>query len=127
MRDVGREYWTFDYDVHTVAEGAKIKLLYHTARLKWWEDKKKEIMETIKKEGLEIDESVAKGYSNSARDTQVLIRNDLRRDLTECVDKLNEHKEKMKEYDAWFAVLTAQPSDSVLFLTSKDWHYFFGK
>jgi len=67
-------------------------------------------------------------YSNAGlgRGAQVNIRNDLVRDLQECVGKTQEHREKVKQYDSWTQVLASQGSAS-FDLQQADWLFFFGK
>lgn len=121
-----RQEWKFSYQASKLLDASKAKLAFHTDRLDWWEKKKTEVLETVKAEGLEIDESVALGYSNSGRSTSVNIRNDLLRDLNECVSKIEEHKSKVKVYDSWIQVLSSQ-GDASFDLHQDDWLFFFGK
>jgi hypothetical protein len=121
-----RNQWEFPYTADKLLDAAKTKSAFHSERLTWWEDKNKHVMETIKAEGLEIDESVALGYSNSGRHTSVQVRNDLLRDLNECTQKTEEHKGKLKDYDAWIEVLASQGQSSFT-LHQEDWLFFFGK
>ncbi len=121
-----RESWEFPYTADKLLEAATAKSTFHTERLNWWESKKTEVLNTIKAEGLEIDESVALGYSNSGRNTSVNIRNDLLKDLNECTQKTSEHKVKLQDYDAWIQVLASQGQSSFP-LHQQDWLFFFGK
>lgn len=121
-----RVKWEFSYAADKLLEAATAKNKFHTERLDWWGKKKEEVMTTIKAEGLEIDESVAFGYSNSARQTGVSVRNDLLADLNECVGKITEHKALVKDYDAWIQVLASQ-GQSTFALHQDDWLFFFGK
>lgn len=122
-----RGSWKFSYTADKLLDAAKKKLEWHTARKVWWTNKKEEVMTTIKAEGLEIDESVAfKMSSNYNRNTTVNIRNDLLKDLDECVGKMDEHAHKIKDYDAWVQVLGSQGQAS-LDLYQDDWLFFFGK
>lgn len=123
---MNREAWEFPYTADKLLEAATVKSAFHTERLAWWEDKKKEVMDKIRAEGLEIDESVALGYSNSGRHTSVSVRNDLLTDLNECAQKTVEHKSKLQDYDAWMQVLASQGS-AMFALHQGDWLYFFGK
>ncbi len=121
-----RDKWNFPYTADKLHDAAIAKHEFHTARLAWWTKKKEEVMTQIKAEGLEIDESVALGFSNSGRNTSVSVRNDLLRDLNECVAKVNEHTAKVKDYDAWIQVLKSQGQSS-FDLNQDDWLFFFGK
>jgi len=121
-----RDKWTFPYAADKLLEAARAKLDFHASRLEWWKKKKEEVLTQIKAEGLEIDESVALGYSNSMRNTSVNVRNDLLTDLNECVQKINEHKHKMTDYHAWIQVLASQ-GQAGFDLHQDDWLFFFGK
>jgi hypothetical protein len=120
-----RHEWKFEYTSDEVLVGVNVKLKHHRSRYNWWLDKKDEVMKIVREEGLEIDESVAQGYSNSGRGPQVMVRVDLQRDLTECVQKIDEHKRKVAEYESWEEVLRANSQS--LKLNQDDWLYFFGK
>ncbi len=111
---------------------AQTKKGWHEGRLKWWGDKRDEIKEKIRSEGIEIDESVAFGSENymnnksTHRGASVSIRNDLVQDLNECVNKVSEHQNKIKDYDAWEQVLASQ-GQATFDLYQDDWLFFFGK
>ncbi|MCW2228119.1 hypothetical protein [Bradyrhizobium elkanii] len=129
---MNRSSWKFTYTADKLFAAADAKKDWHMERLKWWSDKRKEVEATIRSEGIEIDESVAANigslnYSNSVhRGPSVNIRNDLVRDLSECVSKTQEHEAKCREYDAWMQVLGSQGQAS-LDLNQDDWLFFFGK
>lgn len=129
---MNRDDWKFPYTADKLLAAATDKKAFHEGRLTWWEGKRKEVEATIRSEGIEIDESVAANfggtYSNAGlgRGAQVNIRNDLVRDLQECVGKTSEHREKVKQYDAWAQVLASQGQAS-FDLHQDDWLFFFGK
>lgn len=124
--------WKFSYTADKLLAAALIKKDWHEGRLKWWAAKRDEVKETIKAEGIEVDESVAFGtdafYSHKSghRGASVSIRNDLVKDLTECVQKAAEHQSKVKDYDAWIQVLGSQ-GQTTFDLNQDDWLFFFGK
>ena len=122
-----RHQWTFSYPADTLLKAATTKHEFHDQRLGWWTTKKSEVLDKIRAEGLEIDESVAVGYSNkSGRETSVNVRIDLLRDMNECAQKIVEHTAKVKDYDAWIQVLTSQ-GQTYFSLHQEDWLFFFGK
>lgn len=128
---MNRDEWKFAYTAEKLLEAATAKKTFHEGRLTWWTDKQKEVEATIRSEGIEIDESVAIGTSNYAnsftgRGANVTIRNDLVRDLQECVSKAQEHREKVRGYDAWIQVLASQ-GRAAFDLHQDDWLFFFGK
>jgi len=126
-----REEWNFDYATEELAEAAREKLHHHDERLVFWKHKKKAVMDTIRSEGLELDETITAALANpKARDwhrsTQVMVRKDLQKGLEECLDKLEWHTAKRDEYDGWHQVLCAQ-SGKRLELHIHDWLFFFGR
>jgi len=127
-----RLMWKFSYPADKLLEAATTKKAWHEERLKWWGTKRDEMKDKIKAEGIEIDESVAFGTDNylsnksTHRGASVSIRNDLVVDLTECVNKVSEHQNKIKDYDAWTQVLASQGQGS-FDLYQDDWLFFFGK
>jgi hypothetical protein len=125
-----RDQWKFAYTAEALAEAARRKISTHTERLEWWKTKKEEVTATIRSEGIEIDEKIALAYTNpKARDWdqggEVLIRNDLRKQLAECYAKLEYHTGQVHEYDAWSQTLTANRT-ATLELDITDWLFFFG-
>lgn len=126
-----RKDWKFDYTGSKLAETAGAKMAFHAERIDWWKKKKDEVLATIRAEGLEVDESITvQSYRNpKSRDwehgAQVLIRNDLRRDLDECLEKLAWHTEQHVQYDGWLQMLQAHPEARVP-LDLDDWLFFFG-
>jgi hypothetical protein len=124
-----RRDWEFPYQASKVLEGAKKKLAHHKDRLDWWRTKRDESMALIKDGGIEIDEGVAgveySKLSNYQR-PQVQIRDDLLRDLNECVTKTKEHRRHVDAYGAWVEVLAEQGSRE-LKLDQEDWLYFFSE
>lgn len=125
-----RDKWEFSYGADKLLDAATAKQNHHATRLQWWEKQKEEVITKIKAEGLEIDESMAAEFSNKvssyARHTTVQVRDDLLRDLNECVNKVKEHSVKIEGYSAWIQVLASQGSASFP-LNQDDWLYFFGR
>ena len=126
-----RKEWKFDYTASKLAEAAKTKHLHHQERFEWWKEKRDQVMAEIRKDGLEIDEKIALEYvSPKRRDweqgAQVTVRNDLKRDLNECLEKLAYHTGLMNDYHGWHQVLSAN-SEARLSLDHDDWLFFFGQ
>lgn len=125
-----RNNWNFNYTGKQLAEAAKTKIAFHQERLNFWKAKKDEVFATIRKEGIEVDEKISVGFSHPKsrdwdRGAQVLVRNDLQKDLEECLGKLAWHTEKLNEYDGWNQVLSAN-HDATQSLDIEDWLFFFG-
>jgi len=126
-----RQDWGFDYTATKLADAADLKKAFHQERLDWWKAKRLEVMTTIRSEGLEIDEKIALEYRNpKQRDwnqgSQVMVRNDLQKDLSECLEKLGHHTQQLQQYDGWQQVLAANPEARVK-LDIDDWLFFFGR
>ena len=126
-----RKEWKFEYTAARLAEAAQLKIDWHSERLEWWKQKKDEVFATIRNEGLEVDEKISLGFqSPKSRDwergAQVLVRNDLQKDLDECLEKLQAHTVRLNEYSGWQQVLAANPESSQS-LDIDDWLFFFGK
>jgi hypothetical protein len=126
-----RREWKFDYTASKLAEAAQAKVNWHAERLEWWRNKKNEVFALIRSEGIEVDEKIALAFQNPKsrdydRGAQVMVRNDLQKDLDECMEKLSTHTQKLNEYAGWQQVLAAN-SESRQALDIDDWLFFFGK
>jgi hypothetical protein len=126
-----RNEWKFDYTAARLAEAAQAKIAHHGERLEFWKGKREETLAKIRADGLEIDEKIVVGYqSPKARDweraNRVSVRDDLRQQLDEVLDKLKFHTEKLGQYDGWQQMLIANP-DARLALDIEDWLFFFGR
>lgn len=126
-----KEQWKFEYTAARVAEAAGAKIDFHQGHLDFWKKKREEIVARIRAEGIEVDEKIVLAHSNpKARDWdrggEIMIRNDLRKDLAECFRKLAYHMELRDSFDGWRQVLNANP-ELRLPLDIEDWLYFFGR
>lgn len=126
-----REEWKFAYSVESLVQAAQQKLQHHEDRLRFWKDTKQSVMDTIRAEGLELDETITSALANpKARDwhrsAQVMVRKDLQKDLEECLDKLEWHTAQRDEYDGGHQAISAQ-SGKMLELHIQDWLFFFGR
>lgn len=126
-----RSEWKFEYTAAKLAEVAQLKIDSHSERLEWWKTKKDEVFATIRRGGLEVDEKISLSFQNPKsrdwdRGAQVMVRNDLQKDLSECLEKLKFHTQQLNEYNGWQQVLAANPENR-LSLDIDDWLFFFGK
>ena len=132
-----KNLWTFPYTADKLLEAAAAKHNHYSERLEWWKNKREEIIAQIRAEGIEVDESVLAGQrigsaSNDVnplsynRQPTVQIRNDLVKDLTECVEKVKSHQQYVQEYDAWMQILASQGQSS-LSVDHNDWLFFFAR
>jgi len=127
---MGRNDWKFEYTAIKLAEAVQNKVNWHTERLEWWKNKKNKVFSTIRQEGIEIDEKISLEFkSPKSRDwdqgAQVMVRNDLQKDLDECMEKLKAHTRRLNEYIGWQQILNAN-LESHQFLDIDDWLFFFG-
>lgn len=125
-----RNEWKFEYLASKLADAAGARAAHHRDRLDWWRGNKDKVLDTIRSEGIEIDEKIVLEFSSpKSRDwqdaTRVSVRNDLRADLNECLKKLAYHTQQLASYSAWSEVLSANAAAS-LSLDHEDWQFFFG-
>src|SRR4051812_44928664 len=136
-----RSYWTFQYKAQEIGDAAARQRDYRKEREQFWRNKKEEVMATIRKEGVEINESIAdqlmgggvaaaaamgkNAYSTQAlRGPSVTIREDLVQNLQECVTKIETHRKAAIDYEGWVQFLTAPANrEKTLELTQQDWLY----
>ena|ERR1035437_8676428 len=126
-----RDSWKFTYTAARLAEAAQVKLKFHDERVAWWKKRKDDLVAQIRTDGIEVSEGAALGYSNPKsrdfeRGAKVMVRNDLKDQLDECMEKLAYHVGKRRDYDGWVQVLTANPGDR-LDVDMQDWLFYFGK
>ena len=126
-----RENWNFTYTAAQLAKAATQKILYHEECLKVWVARRTSVIATIRSDGIEVDESALQFINNpKARDwdlpTEVMVRNDLRKELTDCTRKLAYHTERRDTFDGWRQALQANPDCSHA-LDIDDWLFFFGR
>jgi hypothetical protein len=126
-----RKDWKFPYDAQALARAAEARLAYHDERIRFWTDKRAEVMATIRAEGLEVDERIVLAHPTPKsrdweRGAKVMVRNDLQEDLEECLQKLRWHTEHRRDYDGWLQALQANPAQRFE-LDIEDWLHFFGR
>lgn len=126
-----RDQWKFRYTAEQLAEAVQQKIQYHDERHAFWNGRREDIVTQIKADGIEVNEkSVLQYTSPKMRDYQqggdIMIRNDLRKSLTEAYEKLAYHTGRKDTYDGWRQILTAN-SGLPLDLDINDWLFFFGR
>ena len=126
-----RDQWKFRYTAEQLAEAVQQKIQYHDERHTFWNGRREDIFTQIKADGIEVNEkSVLQYGSPKMRDYQqggdIMIRNDLRKSLTEAYEKLAYHTGRKDTYDGWRQILTAN-SGLPLDLDINDWLFFFGR
>ena len=126
-----RNDWNFEFDTAKVIEATETKIAYHSEHLEFWKSKREETMASIREDGIEINEKIALSYINpKARDWErgggIMIRNDLRIDLSEVFQKLAYHTRLRDTYDGWRQALEGSPDEKLSF-DIEDWLFFFGR
>lgn len=126
-----RDQWKFRYTAEQLAEAVQQKIQYHDERHTFWNGRREDIVTQIKADGIEVNEKYVLQYgSPKMRDYQqggdIMIRNDLRKSLTEAYEKLAYHTGRKDTYDGWRQILTAN-SGLPLDLDINDWLFFFGR
>lgn len=122
--------WKFEYTASALAIAAEAQRAFRQTRIEAWEAKKVEVMAKVKESGLTVHEGPAAGMSsytsNAAGGAHVMVDTTLQADLSECVNKIKEHRAAVRQYEGWVQVLQANP-ESRLPLHQDDWLFFFGK
>lgn len=126
-----RDQWKFRYTARQLAEAAQTKIQFHKGRLEFWEARRREVIDQIKADGIEVNEKTILQFgSPKMRDFQqggdIMIRNDLRKSLAESYEKLAYHTGHRDTFDGWQQVLGANP-DNTIELDIDDWLFFFGR
>ncbi len=128
--------WTFRYTAKQLAEAATEKISYHDERLEFWNSKREQTIAEIRADGIEVNEkTVIQSQRVSPQNLKgrdwssggdVMIRNDLRKSLTETYEKLSYHTARRDQYQGWLKALSDNPENSHD-LDMDDWQFFFGK
>lgn len=126
-----RDAWKFTYTAASLAQGAQAKCKFHEERIVWWRKRKDELVAQIRADGIEVSEGAALAYSHPKsrdyeRGAKVMVRNDLRLQLDECMEKLAHHVSQRRDYDGWVQVLGANPQ-AQLQADLEDWLFYFSK
>jgi len=124
---MNRNEWTFSYSGGKLAEAALKKMQYRYSREEFWKNKKEEIMDEIRKTGLEINESIADQFSNSSYGSgpTLTVNAELQKKMKETVAKIQEHNYTARQYSGWLQVMRVNKEMSYA-LTIDDWLFFFG-
>ncbi len=119
-----RDEWRSLKSRNDVLAAARRQLEFNQGRLEFWQNKQEEVMRRIKEDGIEIDESVAAGYTNSHRGPQVAVRMDYQKDLNETHGKISTYKSEIETYKGWVRFLE-ELGPNELALTINDYLFFF--
>ena len=126
---MNRHELEFEYTAAALADAAEKQRDFRTGRVTAWETKKAEVMAKVKESGLTVHEGPAasmSNYTNAIQGAHVMVDTTRQQDLSECVTKINTHRQAATSYDGWAQVLRANPEKRVA-LHQDDWLFFFGK
>lgn len=115
-----RDDLTFEYLSGDVAEAAQGQLEHHQKRLDYWKDEREFIKEKIEEAGLQIRERQVTGGTNY----EVVADQELQQRFNQCHRKIDQHREKIEEYDKWVKVLRNRPETEPIWLDMEDILYF---
>lgn len=120
-----RQDWKFTYKAQDVAEAAAAKRDHHVARESWWSDQQNQVLRDVRDKGIEIDESIARLYANSAamHGARITVKDEYQ--LNECHTKIKTHNAKSREYEGWVQFLSGRTH--VVELDCDDYLFFFGE
>jgi hypothetical protein len=131
---MNRDTWTFRYTAKQLAEATKAKIEHHDKCLEFWDGRREQLIAEIRADGIEVNEKAVlqtpERMNIKGRDWttggDVMIRNDLRKSLTETYEKLAYHTSRRDQYKGWLKAFTDNPENSHE-LDMDDWLFFFGK
>lgn len=123
---MNRNEWKFTYGADELLKQAALKMKHHEKRHDWWTKKRVEVVDQIKKSGIDVDQSLSDmSMSNSYhRGGNITIDEKLARDLQEAFGKQKEHERKITDYAGWVQVLSSQ-GKNIMQLDQEDWMFFF--
>lgn len=122
-----RKDWKFIYGTQEVAAAAAAKRDHHAVRESWWCDQQNQVLRDVRDKGIEIDESIASLYANSAvmQGARITVKDEYQTKLNECHAKIKLHSGKAREYEGWVQFLSDR--DDSIELDCDDYLFFFGK
>ena len=114
-----RDEWTFPYPADSVARAAQRKAEEHDERKDWWERERRDVLDELKRAGLEVTEYEVTG--GQRHDVQFDPK--LTKRLSEATSKIDRHRRDAERY--WmFADVLGDQGDRSLDLHAEDVHYF---
>lgn len=122
-----RNEWEFQYQASDLLEAAEAEYQKREERIGYWRDKREEVLEKLKQEGLEITNwnegsGVTKASIGSAIDVQ--FDQKLIGRLRECEQWLERARSEKKEYAMWVQVFSDCQSTQAFQLHGHDVAYF---
>lgn len=119
-----RKEWTLDYAPLVVGAAACDRKEHHEARLAYWIDRKDTAEKELREKGIEIDESAA-GAGSTSNYLEPRFDSALWQQYRQCVQKVNEHRDKAKTYASWERMLNvAKDREIMLKLDVEDVEFF---
>ena len=96
-----RQTWEFIYQVSEVAEAATRIAQYHAERTAWWETEGNTAEDYLNNKGFEYRER----RHSLGEDVEIIGDPELAKRVSECKQKVREHKEQEKLYNTWVRAL----------------------
>jgi hypothetical protein len=119
VESTSRNDWRVQVSSAKLAAQSQQRAQYHEQRLTWWKDEEAKAREAIRDSGVEYREQQVTGGERF----EAIIDPSLSRRLSECGQKINNHRSGADEYLRWAAFLAAM-NGVALTLSREDFHYF---
>lgn len=124
-----RKEWLFEYTAGALLIAAESEFDRREKRLDYWKDKRDEVLEQLKEEGLSVTQW-NEGYTKSSMGNRIDVEFDakLMTRLRECENFLEKARIEKKEYVMWIQVFSEYPETKTLQLDAEDVaHFGLGK
>lgn len=121
---IGRNSWTFEYQVKEVLDACRARMKYHEERIAWWKNERDEVEKKLRDSGVTFNEPT---YTGGAR-LEARLDDTLTSRLAECRTSVNWHENRYNDYEAFEEALfreTAMDNPATLHLTADDVNFFF--
>ena len=119
-----RDEWLLRVKRDELAEGVESKIEHHSGRLDFWRNEEQQAHDAVRDSGVQVH-----SYRQSAGERHdVVIDPTLATRLTECQQKIEQHRYQLDEYTEWHSALERADEERMLELDFEDWlFFFFGK
>lgn len=114
-----RHEWTFHYKALDVAAAASERAAYHSLRERTWLDTLDQAERDLREKGVDFRDREVTGGNR----IEAVVDPELSNRVNECRQKVEHHRRKGEEYQAYAVVLGAHPDDQ-LHLAVDDVQFF---